>query len=115
MVDGTGAQPAQLLNDKEVTMATAWNGRLYAIEQNGAPVKTIWKNQILRTDVWADPERGREHAERAEVVRFHHIAAPQARLSSLIPYGFVNDKAGRCCRPSGSRNCRPRRTPRRTC
>ena len=28
-----GAQPAQLLNDNEVMMATAWNGRIYAISR----------------------------------------------------------------------------------
>lgn len=88
-----GAQPAQLLNDKEVTMATAWNGRLYAIQQNGAPVKIIWKNQLLRTDVWAIPKGAANTANALKLSAFITMAAPQARLSSLIPYGFVNDKA----------------------
>lgn len=88
-----GAQPAQLLNDKEVTMATAWNGRLYAIQQSGAPVKVIWKDQLLRTDVWSIPKGAKNKENAQKLTAFITMAAPQARLSSLIPYGFVNDKA----------------------
>ena len=68
----TGAQPAQLLNDKEVTMATAWNGRLYAIQQNGAPVKVIWKNQLLRTDVWAIPKGAANMLNAQKTLRLHY-------------------------------------------
>ena len=95
----TGAQPAQLLNDKEVTMATAWNGRLFAIQQNGAPVKIIWKNQILRTDVWAIPKGAANMLNAQKLSAFITLATSQARLSTLIPYGFVNDKAAALLTP----------------
>ncbi len=88
-----GAQPAQLLNDKEVTMATAWNGRLYAIQQSGAPVKILWKNQLLRTDVWAIPKGAPNMQNAQKLAAFITLATSQARLSTLIPYGFVNNKA----------------------
>ena len=35
----TGQQPAQLLLDKEVVLATGWNGRFYDIIKKGAPVE----------------------------------------------------------------------------
>ena len=54
-----GAIPAQLLNDGEVVMATAWNGRIYAIQQTGAKVAPVWNDGLLRTDVWAIP-KGRQ-------------------------------------------------------
>jgi putative spermidine/putrescine transport system substrate-binding protein len=88
-----GAQPAQLLNDNEVTMATAWNGRIYTIQQNGAPVKTIWKNQLLRTDVWAIPKGAANKENAQKFAAFITMAIPQARLSYIIPYGFVNNKS----------------------
>src|SRR4051794_3953238 len=88
-----GAQPAQLLNDKEVTMATAWNGRIYTIQQNGAPVKAIWNNQLLRTDVWAIPKGAPNKENAQKFTAFITMATPQARLSYIIPYGFVNNKS----------------------
>ncbi len=87
-----GAMPAQLLNDNEVVMATAWNGRIYAIQQTGAPVKPIWHDQLLRTDVWAIPKGAANRENAQKLSAFITMAVPQARLSLLIPYGFVNNK-----------------------
>lgn len=94
-----GAQPAQLLNDKEVVMATAWNGRIYAIQQNGAPVKPVWNNQLLRTDVWSIPKGAANKENAQKFSAFITMAVPQARLSYLIPYGFVNDQAAALMQP----------------
>ena len=88
-----GAMPAQLLNDNEVVMATAWNGRIFAIQQAGAKVASVWKNQLLRTDVWAIPKGAANKVNAQKFSAFITLAAPQARLSCLIPYGFVNKKA----------------------
>jgi putative spermidine/putrescine transport system substrate-binding protein len=88
-----GAVPAQLLSDDEVVMATAWNGRIDAIQKNGAPVEIIWKNQLLRNDIWAIPKGAPNRENAHKLAAFITMAAPQARLSMLIPYGFVNKKA----------------------
>ena len=42
-----GAQPAQLLTDKEVVMASAWNGRIYDIIKGGAKVGIQWNQGII--------------------------------------------------------------------
>jgi putative spermidine/putrescine transport system substrate-binding protein len=88
-----GAIPAQLLNDNEVTMATAWNGRIYAIQQTGAKVAPVWKDGLLRTDVWAIPKGAKNKENAQKFSAFITMAVPQARISYLIPYGFVNSKA----------------------
>jgi putative spermidine/putrescine transport system substrate-binding protein len=88
-----GAMPAQLLNDNEVVMATAWNGRIYAIQQTGAKVKSVWKNQLLRTDVWAIPKGAPNRENAQKFSAFITMAVPQARISHIIPYGFVNNKS----------------------
>ncbi len=87
-----GAMPAQLLNDNEVVMATAWNGRIYSIQQAGAKVKPVWKNQLLRTDVWAIPKGAPNRENAQKFSAFITMAVPQARISYIIPYGFVNNK-----------------------
>ena len=88
-----GAVPAQLLNDNEVVMATAWNGRLYAIQQAGAKVASVWKDGLLRTDAWAIPKGAANKENAQKLSAFITMAAPQARISCLIPYGFVNSKS----------------------
>ena len=88
-----GAMPAQLLNDNEVVMATAWNGRLYAIQQAGAKVAPVWKDGLLRTDVWGIPKGAPNRLNAQKFAAFITMAAPQARISCLIPYGFVNSQS----------------------
>jgi putative spermidine/putrescine transport system substrate-binding protein len=88
-----GAIPAQLLNDNEVVMATAWNGRIASIQASGAPVEIVWQDQLLRNDCWS-VIKGAANAENAQkFTAFITMPVPQARLSMLIPYGFVNNKS----------------------
>jgi putative spermidine/putrescine transport system substrate-binding protein len=95
-----GAMPAQMLNDNEVVMATAWNGRIHAIQATGAKVAPVWKNQLLRTDVWAIPKGAPNRENAQKFSAFITMAVPQARLSFLIPYGFVNNKSAALVPPA---------------
>jgi putative spermidine/putrescine transport system substrate-binding protein len=94
-----GAMPAQLLNDNEVEMTTLWNGRIYALIQSGAPVQAVWNNQLLKTDTWAIPKGAPNKENAQKFAAFITMAVPQARLSYLIPYGFVNNKAAALMKP----------------
>ena len=88
-----GAQPAQLLTDNEAVMVHAWNGRIAAIQELGAPAGITWNEGMLATDVWAIP-KGAPNAENAQkFAAFITLPAAQARLSMLIPYGFVNNQS----------------------
>ena len=43
-----GTQPPEALVAKEVSMSTAWNGRLFnAIVGEGSPIQMVWDGQIL--------------------------------------------------------------------
>jgi len=88
-----GAIPAQMLSDNEVAMATAWNGRIAAIQAQGAPVAIGWRQGGLRTDAWAVPKGAANRENAMKFTAFITLPVPQARLSMLIPYGFVNSKA----------------------
>lgn len=89
----TGAQPAQMLTDNEAVMVHAWNGRIDAIQKAGAPAAIQWNEAMLATDVWA-PIKGSPNAENAQkFMAFTTLPVSQARLSMLIPYGFVNNAA----------------------
>jgi putative spermidine/putrescine transport system substrate-binding protein len=88
-----GSQPAQLLNDNEAVLVHAWNGRIAAIQETGAPAAIQWNEAMQDTDVWA-AIKGSPNAENAQkFMAFTTLPVSQARLSMLIPYGFVNNAA----------------------
>ena len=52
-----GAQPPQLLASNEVVMTTAWNGRIQnPIDQEKAPFKIAWDNEIIEYDMISIPK-----------------------------------------------------------
>jgi putative spermidine/putrescine transport system substrate-binding protein len=88
-----GAMPAQLLSDDEVVLATAWNGRIDAAQKAGAPIEIIWQDQLMRNDCWCVLKNAPNKVNAMKLAAFMSMAAPQARLSALIPYGFINKGA----------------------
>lgn len=51
----TGAQPAQLLVDREVVLATGWNGRFFEIGRRGAPVGFEWTQGCIKQNAFGIP------------------------------------------------------------
>lgn len=51
----TGAQPAQLLVDREVVLATGWNGRFFEIARRGAPVAIDWTGGCIKQNAFGIP------------------------------------------------------------
>lgn len=88
-----GAIPAQMLNDKEVVMGAAWNGRIAAIQEAGAPVEIAWNQGLLKRDAWAILKGAKNKENAQKFCAFITLPISQARLSMLIPYGFVNSAA----------------------
>lgn len=56
-----GAEPIQLLAEGEVTMAAAWNGRLFSLAQT-KPVKAVWNQGVMDVTYMSIP-KGNELAE----------------------------------------------------
>lgn len=88
-----GAIPAQMLNDKEAVMGSAWNGRIAAIQANHAPVDIVWNQGLLKRDAWAVLKGAQNKDNAQKFCAFITLPISQARLSMLIPYGFVNSAA----------------------
>jgi putative spermidine/putrescine transport system substrate-binding protein len=55
----TGAQPAQLLVDREVVLASGWNGRFFEIAKRGAPVAVEWQGGSLKQNAFGIPRGAR--------------------------------------------------------
>lgn len=83
-----GAQPPQLLADGEVTMAYAFNGRIFnAAQGEGKPFQIIWDGQIYEMEGWVIPKGAENLEEAKQFVAWTTSPAPQARAAEFISYG----------------------------
>ncbi|GAF94744.1 unnamed protein product, partial [marine sediment metagenome] len=88
-----GAQPAQLLATKEVVMATAWNGRIYDMQQEGVPVSIVWKGGQIGGDVWSIP-KGAKNKELAMLfIAWATLPENNVRMTQYISYAPANMKS----------------------
>src|SRR5690606_5996481 len=78
-----GAQPPQLLADKEVSMASGYNGRFFAAEvEENQPFKTIWDGQVFELDGWIVPT-----GQLSDTVRdYLYFATDTQRLAAQATY-----------------------------
>jgi putative spermidine/putrescine transport system substrate-binding protein len=82
----TGAQPAQLLLDKEVVLATGWNGRFYDLIKKGAPIEIEWNEGALKQGSFVIP-RGAKHQYWANKL-LAEMAIPQAQAIYASELGY---------------------------
>lgn len=84
----TGAQPPQMLADKEVTMASAFNGRIHsATEEEGQPFKIIWDHQLGYMNGWAIPKGSPNLKQALDFIKFSSGTKPLADQAKYVAYG----------------------------
>src|SRR5581483_6349357 len=88
-----GAQPVQLLSTGEVSMASAWSGRVLDVAKDKAPVKLTYKDAIAWGNAFVIP-KGTPYRELAMKVINYAISEPaQEALLSKGTYGPVLESA----------------------
>lgn len=88
----TGAQSAQLLVDNEVVMGTAWNGRIDAIKNDGAPVEMVWDKAQLHLNYFAIPKGAKHKKEAEQLLKYFAGAEGQAKQAEIAKYTAPNEK-----------------------
>lgn len=98
-----GAQPVQLLADGEVTMTTAYNGRVFdAMVAENQPFEIIWDGQYMDMDMFVIPVDAPNPEAAMEYLKFatdtqrladqaQYIAYGPARMSSAALVGLYQD------------------------
>ncbi len=85
-----GAQPPQLLADGEVTMTTAYNGRIFnAVASEGKPFSIVWDGQVYDLDLWGIPKGAKNKAAALEFIKFSTDTQRLADQAAWISYGPV--------------------------
>ncbi|MCB1883819.1 MAG: ABC transporter substrate-binding protein [Geminicoccaceae bacterium] len=90
---GSGAESQQLLASGEASLGQFWNGRLYALQQEGAPVGISWAQNLTAADMLVVP-KGAKHKDLA-MQFLARATSPegQAKLAELTAYAPVTPAA----------------------
>jgi len=90
-----GAQPPQLLADGEVSMTTAYNGRIFnAAIAEKKPFEIVWDGQILDFDLYAIPKGAPNKDLAWEFIKFATDTQRLADQASWISYGPARKSSG---------------------
>ncbi|MCJ8337298.1 MAG: extracellular solute-binding protein [Pseudomonadales bacterium] len=82
-----GAQPPQLLSDKEVSIASGYNGRFFGAQVNEKqPFTIIWDGQLAEIDGWVVP-KGKLTTAMKAYIKFATDTQRLADQSKYISYG----------------------------
>jgi putative spermidine/putrescine transport system substrate-binding protein len=90
-----GAQAPQLLADGEVTMAAAFNGRIFsaAIEE-GKPFEILWDGQVYETEGYVIPKGAPNVEDALKFIAFASQPQQLADQASWISYGPARKSSG---------------------
>lgn len=88
----SGAQPMQFLASGDVVMSTVYNGRAYAAQQEGAPVKVMWNDSLYAIDSWAIPKGSPNKQVAEDFIAFSLKPEQQKIHTEKLGYGSTNVK-----------------------
>ncbi|MBL6457624.1 ABC transporter substrate-binding protein [Belnapia sp. T6] len=86
----TGAQPAQLLVDKEVVLASGWNGRFFELTRRNAPVATEFTEGSLKSGCFGIPRGTRQAYWGQQFLQVMTNPRLQAIYATELSYAGLN-------------------------
>ena len=87
---GGGAQSQQLLASGEAALGQFWNGRVYALQQDGAPVGVSWKQNLVMADFLVIPKGAKNKDAAMKFLANASSAEGQAEFANKTAYAPVN-------------------------
>lgn len=88
-----GAQSQQLIASGEAAMGQMWNGRVFALEQEGADVGVTWNQNLTAADVLVVPKGAKNKDAAMKFLATATSPAGQAKFAELSGYAPINVKA----------------------
>jgi len=87
---GGGAQSQQLRASGEASLGQFWNGRVYALQQDGAPVGVSWKQNLVMADFLVIPKGAKNKDAAMKFLANASSAEGQAEFANKTAYAPVN-------------------------
>ncbi|MDJ0089523.1 extracellular solute-binding protein [Pantoea allii] len=91
----SGAQPLQWLVSGDVTLASAYNGRIGTAQAEGHNFKIVWDGNLYDFDNWAIVKGSKHKALAEKFIAFTLKPENQKVYAENIPYGPANIQAGK--------------------
>jgi len=88
----SGAQPLQFLASGDVVMSAAYNGRVFAAQGEGAPMKMVWNGSIYAIDYWAIPKGSPDKQAAEDFIALSLRPEQQKIFTTKMGYGSTNLK-----------------------
>lgn len=96
----SGAQPMQFLSSGDVVMSSVYNGRAFAAQQEGAPMKVMWNDSLLAIDSWAIPKGSPNKQIAEDFIAFSLKPEQQKIHSEKLGYGSTNLRTAALLEPA---------------
>ncbi|BGE66926.1 TPA: polyamine ABC transporter substrate-binding protein [Pseudomonas aeruginosa] len=96
----SGAQPMQFLASGDVVMSTAYNGRVFAAQEEGAPMKVVWNESLYAIDFWAIPKGSPNKQAAEDFIAFSLRPEQQKIHTTKLGYGSTNLKTTALLNPA---------------
>lgn len=90
---GGGAESQQLLASGEAPIGSFWNGRIFAIQQEGGNVGISWNQNLTAADMLVVPKGAKNKDAAMKFLAEATSASGQAKLAAATGYAPVNLKS----------------------
>jgi putative spermidine/putrescine transport system substrate-binding protein len=94
-----GAQPTQLLADKEVVMAQGYNGRFEDVLKQGLPIKIVWEGAQASASMWGVPKNSPNKDLAMLFIAWTLLPENNGALVNFTPLGPANRDAAAAVPP----------------
>lgn len=86
----SGAQPGQMLVSKQVAAAQIWSGRVFTLQDEGAPIDFTWNEGVYEPAAWIVPKGAPNKEAAFQLAEYSVQPEVQARLWGSYPCGPTN-------------------------
>lgn len=90
---GSGAESQQALASGEAAMCFCWNGRVFELLQENAPVDYTWNDNLTHADFLVVPKGTENYAAAMEFIAYAVSAEGQARFANRSAYTPINTRS----------------------
>jgi len=88
-----GTQPVQMLLNDTIVMSSAWNGRIFAVEQARNEIGYSWEGAAQELDYWVIPKGSKNEKLASMFILFASQPKVLAKQAEIVGYGPANQEA----------------------
>ena len=89
----SGSQPGQMLVSGQVSASSIWSGRVFTLQEEGAPIDFTWNQGYFQPAAWIVPKGAKNKDAAFQLIEYSLQPEVQARLWGSYPCGPTNEKA----------------------